>query len=73
MAAATAPPVPSGRGCTANSTPAGSTASSARCGESTTTTWRAPASRAAYTGHSSIGLPHSSCSTFGVFERMRVP
>ena len=47
--------------------------SSARAGESTTTTRPAPAASAARTGHSPIGCPHSSCSTFGVAERMRVP
>ena len=72
-AAATAPPVPFELGCTASSTPSGSTSASARWGESTTTTRSAPASRAACTGHSTIGRPHSSCSTFGVRERMRVP
>ena len=73
IAAITAPPVPFGRCCTASSTPSGSTASSARAGESTTTTLPAPAASAARTGHSTIGMPHSSCSTFGVRERMRVP
>src|SRR6202035_3339311 len=67
------PPVPSGRSWTASSTPSGNTGSSALSGESTTTTLPAPASSAAYTGHSTIGLPHSSCRTFGTFERMRVP
>ena len=42
-------------------------------GESTTITRSAPASRAARTGHNSIGMPHSSCRTFGVRECMRVP
>ncbi len=46
---------------------------SARAGESTTTTLPAPAASAARTGHSTIGIPHSSCSTFGLRERMRVP
>ena len=33
----------------------------------------APAASAARTGHSTIGSPHRSCSTFGVRERIRVP
>ena len=72
-AARTAPPVPSATGCTASSTPSGRRPSSARAGPSTTTTRPAPASRAASTGQAIIGRPQISCSTFGVFERMRVP
>ena len=45
IAAPTAPPVPFGRSWTASSTPSGSTGSSARAGESTTTTRPAPAAQ----------------------------
>jgi len=76
VAALTAPPVPSACGCTANITPSGSTPSRARAGESTTTTRPGAADTAwsaARTGHNTIGMPHSSCNTLGVPERMRVP
>ena len=73
MPAAVAPPVPFGRGCTASFTASGSTPARARSGESTTITLSAPASRAARTGHSTIGRPQISCSTFGVADRIRVP
>ena len=74
IAATTAPPVPFALGCTASSHTLRQHALRAPAsGESTTTTRPAPAASAARTGHSTIGMPHSSCSTFGVRERMRVP
>ena len=48
-------------------------AASRRVGSSTTTTSVAPASRAAISGHTTSGRPHSGCRTLGVDERMRVP
>jgi hypothetical protein len=44
-----------------------------RSGETITQTRRAPASRAAMTGQAIIGRPQTSCRTFGLAERMRVP
>ncbi len=73
QAASTAPPVPSATGCTAWMTPSGRCSASSRSGPSTTTTFLAPASKAAATGQATIGRPHRSCRTFGVFDRIRVP
>ena len=72
-AAATASPVPFGSSWIATSTPSGSWSSSRRFGLSTTTTFPAPASRAAGTGHRISGRPQSGCRTLGSAERMRVP
>ena len=72
-AAATASPVPLGSSWTATTTPSGSRSSSRRFGLSTTTTFPAPASSAAATGHRISGRPQSGCRTFGSAERMRVP
>ena len=61
----TASPVPRASSWTASSTPSGRCGSSARSGPPTTTIRPAPAARAAAIGHSTIGRPQSSCSTFG--------
>ena len=72
-AAATASPVPFGCSWIATTTPSGSRSSSRRFGLSTTTTFPAPASCAAATGHRISGRPQSGCRTFGSAERIRVP
>ncbi len=72
-AALTASAVPRGSCCTATVTWPSSNASSGRSGPSTTTTLLAPASRAAATGQAIIARPHTSWSSFGVAERIRVP
>ena len=60
--------------CTATRTSGNaSEISPAVSGEATTITSSAPASRAALATQASIGRPHTSCSTFGCGERMRVP
>ena len=73
VAAATASPVPFGCSWMARCTPSGSRSSSRRLGLSTTTTFPAPASRAAVTGQRISGRPQSGCRTLGSAERMRVP
>ena len=72
-AAATASPVPLGCSWIAISTFSGSRSSSRRLGLSTTTTFPAPASSAAATGHRISGRPQSGWRTLGSLERMRVP
>ncbi len=72
-AASTAAPVPSPSLCSATVTPSGRRPSTPSPGRVTQTTSVAPASRAASMTHSTNGLPHTACRTFGVSDFIRVP
>ena len=69
-AARTAWPVPSGRSCTATSTPSNAEAVS---GEATTTSRAGSSGRAASTTQSTMRRPRIGCRCFGSAERIRVP
>ncbi len=72
-AASTAAPVPSPSRCSTTSIPSGTPSATPSPGRVTHSTRLAPASRAASTTQSSMGLPHTGWRTFGSDERMRVP
>ena len=72
-AARSAPPVPSGCGWTTVSVPSGTTGERSGSGGTITQIRPAPASSAAAIGHAIMGRPHTSCSTLGTDEFIRVP
>ena len=72
-AARIAAPVPSPSRCSATVTVSGRPSATPSPGRVMQTTSPAPAARAASITHSTMGRPHTGCSTLGSDERMRVP